>query len=110
MSPSGMLRSTMRRLGSSLLLAAALAAWPAAAHAQEPNRWRGLAMSRIPIPYYQGIALDPDGDYFFDGVFVGLHRTDARLRERASVESVIPAAVTAREGYNHVGDITWDER
>jgi hypothetical protein len=104
-----MLRA-MRRLGSSLLLAAALASWPAAAQAQDPTHWRGVAMSRIPIPYYQGIASDPDGDYFFDGVFVGLHRTDGRLRQRASVDNVIPAAVTAREGYNHIGDITWDER
>ena len=105
-----MLRFAMRRLGSLLLLAAVLTAWPVAAHAQDPTRWRGVAMSRIPIPYYQGIASDPGGDYFFDGVFVGLHRTDARLRRRASVDNVIPAAVTAREGYNHIGDITWDER
>jgi hypothetical protein len=105
-----MLQFDMRRLGSSLLLVAALAAWPAVAHAQEPNRWRGVAMSRIPIPYYQGITSDPDGNYFFDGVFVGLHRTDGRLRQRASVDNVIPAAVTAREGYNHIGDITWDAR
>src|SRR6188472_1136653 len=100
----------MRRLGSSLLLAVALAAWPAAAHARDPTRWRGVAMSRIPIPYYQGITSDPDGHYFFDGVFVGLYRTDGRLRQRASVDNVIPAAVTAREGYNHIGDITWDAR
>jgi hypothetical protein len=105
-----MLQVDMRRLASSLLLLAALAAWPAVAHAQDPTRWRGVAMSRIPIPYYQGITSDPDGHYFFDGVFVGLHRTDGRLRRRASVDNVIPAAVTAREGYNHIGDITWDAR
>ena len=40
-------------------------------------------MSRIPLPYYQGIASDPDRHVFFDGVFVGLYRTDGRLRERA---------------------------
>jgi hypothetical protein len=47
---------------------------------------------------------------FFDGVLFGLHRTDESLRQRATVDNVIPAAVTAREGYNHLGDITWDER
>ncbi len=95
--------AVMRRLP--VLLALVLAA-PAAAQAQ----WRGVGMTRIPTAYYQGMASDPDGRLFFDGVFVGLHRTDGELRERASVDNVIPPAVTTREGYNHVGDITWDER
>jgi hypothetical protein len=99
----------MRRLGPTLLLlAVALAAAPARAH--DPTRWRGLAVSQIPLPYYQGVASDPDGNVFFDGVFVGLHRTDAALHQRATVDNAIPAAVTAGEGYNHIGDITWDER
>jgi hypothetical protein len=98
----------MRRLVLLLVAVAALAAAPA--RAQDPTRWRGVAVSRIPLPYYQGVASDPDGNVFFDGVFVGLHRTDDALRQRATVENVIPRAVTAREGYNHVGDITWDAR
>jgi hypothetical protein len=93
------------RLRIAVLLALALAP---AAHAAD--RWRGLSATRIPLPWYQGMAADPDHRLFFDGVFVGLHRADDSLRQRASVDNVIPANVTTREGYNHIGDITWDAR
>ena len=93
------------RLPIAVLLALALAP---AAHAAD--RWRGLSATRIPLPWYQGVAADPDHRLFFDGVFVGLHRADDSLRQRASVDNAIPPAVTAREGYNHIGDITWDAR
>jgi hypothetical protein len=66
--------------------------------------------SAIPLRYYQGVAVDPVGRLFFDGIFTGLYRADAALRQRAGVEDVIPPAVTAAEGYNHIGDITWDRR
>jgi hypothetical protein len=66
--------------------------------------------STIPLLYYQGVATDPGGRLYFDGVFTGLYRADAKLRQRAGVDDVIPPAVTAAEGYNHIGDITWDRR
>jgi hypothetical protein len=93
------------RLWIALLLALTLA--PAA---QAADRWRGISATRIPLPWYQGMAADPDHRLFFDGVFVGLHRADDSLRQRATVDNAIPPAVTAREGYNHIGDITWDAR
>jgi hypothetical protein len=93
-----------------VLLAVAVAALPAAAIGADPGRWRGTGVSRIPLVYYQGVASDPDRRLWFDGVFVGLYRTDDRLRERARNDAAIPPLVTAREGYNHVGDITWDAR
>jgi hypothetical protein len=65
-------------------------------------------MTHIPLVYYQGMASDHDGHLFFDGVFTGLYRTDLKLRRQVSVANAIPRAVTAREGYNHIGDITWD--
>lgn len=97
----------MRRLLLALLALGVLA--PVAA-AQEPARWRGVGVSQIPLTYFQGMASDPDGRVFFDGFVVGLHRTDDRLRERAFVDDVMPPAVRAQEGYNHVGDIAWDAR
>jgi hypothetical protein len=88
--------------GATLL---AVAAGPAAA---DPGRWRATGVSRIPLEYYQGVTADPDGRLWFDGVFAGLYRADARLREQRRNDLVIPPAVTAAEGYNHVGDISWD--
>jgi len=85
-------------------------AWAPPARPADPGRWRTTGVSRIPLEYYQGIASDPWRRLWFDGVFAGLYRTDARLVERARDDAVIPAAVTAREGYNHVGDISWDGR
>ena len=67
-------------------------------------------MSRIPLEYFQGMASDPRRSLWFDGLFIGLYRTDANLRERRRNDVVIPPDVTAREGYNHVGDISWDAR
>src|SRR5690242_13882457 len=102
----------MRRASAlAVLLAATLAALSAAtAWAADPGRWKLASVRKVPIEYWQGITSDPRGRLWFDGVFVGLYRTDARLRERARTANVIPAAVTALQGYNHIGDITWDAR
>jgi hypothetical protein len=97
----------MSRLAQVVLVGAALLAiaGPAAA---DPGRWRGTGVSRIPLEYYQGVASDPLGRLWFDGVFTGLYRADAKLRQQRSNDAVIPPAVTGTEGYNHVGDIGWD--
>jgi hypothetical protein len=92
-----------------LVATVVLAAWfPAAAHAADPGRWRLTGFSRIPYVYYQGVTTDGAGHLFFDGVFAGLYRTDLALREQARDDLVIPPAVTAAQGYNHIGDLTWD--
>ena len=100
---------TLRRI---LLVALAVAAAsPAAvARAADPGLWKGTGYSRIPLEYFQGIASDPARRLWFDGVFTGLYRTDDRLHERARAAVEIPAEVTASQGYNHIGDITWDAR
>jgi hypothetical protein len=94
------------------LVVAALAVLALAppARAADPGRWRLTGVSKIPIEYYQGMASDPGRALWFDGVFAGLYRADAALHEQARQDVVIPPAVTAREGYNHIGDITWDRR
>ena len=38
----------------------------------------------------------------------GLYRTTPELKETARVANAIPQAVAASEGYNHIGDLTWD--
>jgi hypothetical protein len=90
------------------LVAVAILAPPA--HAADPGRWRMTGISTIPLEYYQGTTSDPARRLWFDGVFAGLYRADAALHERARQDLEIPAAVTASEGYNHIGDITWDRR
>jgi hypothetical protein len=92
-------------------VAAGLAVWPAgAARAADPGRWRMTGITPIPLVYYQGIAASPAGRLFFDGIFAGLFRTDSQFAQQAAVPQEIPTAVTARYGFNHMGDITWDRR
>ena len=85
---------------------------PASAAAADPARWTETGRSSIPLEYYQGVTSDPGTDLFFDGIYKGLYRTDSQLREEARNTDVIPAEVAAAppsgEGYNHIGDITWD--
>jgi hypothetical protein len=38
----------------------------------------------------------------------GLGRTTPELRQTAGASAEIPAAVSQREGYNHIGDPTWN--
>ncbi len=64
----------------------------------------------MPLEYFQGVTTDRDGDFYFDGIQVGIYRTDPLLAEEARLESGIPVDVYLREGYNHIGDITWDKR
>jgi hypothetical protein len=64
--------------------------------------------SKTKIEYYQGVTSDSANRLFFDGRFVGLYRTTPELKETARVANAIPAAVGSAEGYNHIGDLTWD--
>jgi hypothetical protein len=100
-----------RGAGAALAAALALAAAPAAAGAagQGHGRWALERADAVPLEYFQGLTHAPGGSRFFAGVYVGLYRTDRRLRERARNPSVLPPAVTAL-GFNHIGDPTWDAR
>jgi hypothetical protein len=99
---------TASRLVAVLAALILVPAVPAAA--DDPGRWRQTGRSAIPLEYFQGMASDPEGHVWFDGVFAGLYRTDVRLRELARREIAIPADVTAARGYNHIGDPAWDAR
>jgi hypothetical protein len=96
-----------RRVPIAVVLLALLAWAPAVAHASDPGRWVQVGVSSIPIDYYQGMAHDPVGHLYFDGVFVGGYRTDLRLREQARNPGLLPPEVTAAEGFDHIGDWTF---
>ena len=80
------------------------------AGAADPGRWVETGYDSVPLEYFQGLTSDPHRNLFFDGLFVGLYRTDLDLSEEARNVSAIPVDVFERERYNHIGDITWDDR
>jgi hypothetical protein len=94
-----------------LITGVALLVCAAPASGADPGRWRNTGVSRIPIAYYQGVASDPAHNFYFDGVYSGLYRTDPALRQTAAKPEpagVIPPAVRAGEQYDHIGDIAYD--
>ncbi len=98
------------RHGSTLLVPVLALLAPALATASDPGRWKQVRRSPIPLVYYQGVTADPARNLYFDGVYVGLFRTGPTLVQKAGVGDVIPEAVKKAEGYNHIGDISWDVR
>jgi hypothetical protein len=65
--------------------------------------------SSLPNQYWQGLTSDPAKQrVFFVGVFEGLWRTTPSLRQTAGIGSAIPVDVKAAEGFNHIGDPTWN--
>jgi hypothetical protein len=98
----------LRRAAFLTVLVAALACAPAAL-ARDPGRWVLTGASSVPNTYWQGLTSDPaKRNVFFIGVFEGLWRTTPALRQTAGIGSAIPAPVKATEGYNHMGDPTWN--
>jgi hypothetical protein len=73
-----------------------------------PPHWVMTGHSQLPLEYFQGVTSDRAGHLYFDGFFTGLYRTNLQLHEEARNETEIPLDVARREGYNHIGDITWD--
>src|SRR3954470_20434234 len=85
---------------------------PAGATAADPGRWHLATVSTIPIAYYQGVTAEKkivQPNLFFSG-FVGVFRTDWTLGEIRRTDPVIPTDVKAVEGYNHIGDLSYDTR
>src|SRR3954463_5593327 len=81
---------------------------PASASAADPGLWIKTSQLTKPASYRQGLASNPaTGDVFFSGPFAGLYRT-RNGREIVSNTNPIPADVSQREQYNHIGDIAFD--
>src|SRR3954471_1198112 len=98
----------MRRTPVAILAVLASVLFTPPAHAADPGRWKQTGSSPIPFTYYQGVTSDDRGRFYFDGIFVGLYRADRKLSGEARQDEEIPPAVFATEGYNHMGDLTWD--
>ena len=98
----------MRRL--LLVVATSLLMAPAPAGAADPARWTLTGTTSLPIVYWQGVTVDPQRNLYFDGVFLGLYRTDPALGETARNDAAIPPDVRTNERYNHIGDLSWDAR
>ena len=86
----------------------ALAA-PGPAAAADPGRWRLAQADSVPLTYFQGLTHAANGEWFFDGLTVGLYRTDRDLRQNAANPDAL-AGDLAAQGFNHIGDPTWDAR
>src|SRR4051812_17854799 len=98
--------------GRGFFICATCAAWAlgaaAQAYAADPGRWDEKTRNSVPLNYYQGVTSDPAGNLYFDGVYFGLYKTDSELNELARHDDEIPAQVHTSEGYDHMGDLTWD--
>jgi hypothetical protein len=107
---------TARRTSRSRTLIAALLATAAtslavvpAVRAQDPAQWLLTGASSVPASYWQGLTSSPDeSTLFFTGFAEGLWQTTPSLAQTAGNASEIPASVKQAEGYNHIGDSTWN--
>ena len=91
-----------------LLVLATCLAVAVPARAADPGRWHVTGTTTLPLLYYQGVTVDPARNFYFDGIFVGLYRTNPGFTETGRTADVIPPDVHTSEGYNHIGDISWD--
>ena len=83
----------------------------APAAAKDPGRWTLSGWSSVSNSYWQGVtSAGPTAPLYFSGPVEGLHRTNRWLSQTATISPAIPASVKAVEGYNHVGDISFDGR
>jgi hypothetical protein len=79
------------------------------AFAADPGRWVETGRTTTSLSYWQGITFDPAArNFYFDGVSTGLYRTTASLARTGGVGNVIPSSVRSAEGYNHLGDLSFD--
>jgi hypothetical protein len=83
----------------------------AARAATATGRWAVANERPVPLEWFQGLTHGFGGDSrFFVGVFEGVTRTDAGLEQQLRNPAVIPPAIKARYGFNHIGDPTFDRR
>jgi hypothetical protein len=100
-----MRRRALLRLAG-VLIAAVAASAPSAAGA---DLWTETGRSLTSVNYWQGITFDAGTRTFnFDGPAQGLWRTDAQLTRLAGRSTGIPSTVTSTEGWNHLGDLSFD--
>jgi hypothetical protein len=97
-------RALLRMLG--VVTVAFSASVPSAGAA---DLWTETGRSLTSVNYWQGITFDAATRSFnFDGPAQGLWRTNAQLARLAGRSTGIPSTITSTEGWNHVGDLTFD--
>ena len=99
-----------RALAAAASSLAALAAAPATASAKDPGRWIVTGATSVPNDYFQGLTSNPaDTLGLLHGLLPGpLEDHPEAAAGRPACRWPIPPAVAAAEGYNHIGDPTWD--
>ena len=99
----------MRALRIAALAALLTLAAAAPAAAKDPGRWTLTGWSSVRSVYWQGVtAAGPTAPLYFSGLTEGLSRTNRTLLQTGEMFPVVPPSVKAVEGYNHVGDISFD--
>ena len=99
----------MRALRIAALAAVLASALAVPASAEDPGRWTLSGWSSVRIVYWQGVtSAGPTAPLYFSGLTEGLYRTNRTLLQTAEMFPVVPPSVKAVEGYNHVGDISFD--
>jgi hypothetical protein len=103
-------RRMLGRLGATWVLAGALTAAAAPlALAADPGRWVETGRKTTSVSYWQGVTFDAGArSFYFDGPDTGLYRTTDSLARTGGVGNVIPSGVKTAEGYNHLGDLSFD--
>jgi hypothetical protein len=99
----------MRALRIAVLAAVLASALAVPASAKDPGRWTLSGWSSVRIVYWQGVtSAGPTAPLYFSGLTEGLYRTNRTLLQTGEMFPVVPPSVKAVEGYNHVGDISFD--
>jgi hypothetical protein len=89
------------------VVAVALTAGAPSAGAADLRTETGRSLTSV--NYWQGITFDAATRTFtFDGPAQGLWRTDSQLARLAGRSAGIPSTVTSTEGWNHLGDLSFD--
>ena len=88
------------------LVAAALVAAPTA-DAADPGRWKLAKARSIPIAYSQGVTAAGSSAFAFSSNQI-IFSTTRTLRQRRENTQILPADVVSAEGYDHIGDLTYD--
>lgn len=96
----------LRILALAALLTLALSA---PATAKDPGRWTLTGWSSVRFEYWQGVtSAGPTAPLYFSGFTEGLYRTSRTLRQTGEMFPAVPLTIKVLEGYNHVGDISYD--
>jgi hypothetical protein len=98
-----------RLAATALVVCMLTVAVASSAFAADPGRWVETGRKTTSVSYWQGITFDAGArNFYFDGVDTGLYRTTDTLARTRAVSNVIPSSVKSTEGYNHLGDLSFD--